>query len=166
MATHKPKVPDFYIIVVDSGEDIPELHLDFTRVNLTNDPQYAELVRKEKNRELKSPHPTVVPRACLNQTPDMLVEDYFDEKANQNKRRFKAEMVEAFTDDTGRIWIDKDKPDLAREILRGQRELKRKAWLDDMGCLLPEELPPQYRNQTPNRGGRPRKDKFEGLTDV
>lgn len=38
---------------------------DFAAINMGNDPGYAELLQLERDKKLKSEHPTVVPRSLF-----------------------------------------------------------------------------------------------------
>lgn len=143
-----PKLP-YYII--ESGRP------DYVYLDMSQDPGYKELLTLEKERKLVSPHPTVVPRACLKQTPEMLVEEYVDEETNTVKKRFKEAVVVAEADGRGRIFIEKGKEDLVRRLLKNLRKLDKNVKLDEEGLILPEEMPESERGKV-NKGGRPKKN--------
>lgn len=142
-----PKLP-YYII--ESGRP------DYVVIDMSKDADYAQLLDMEKKRQLKSEHPTVVPRACLKQTPDMLVEEYVDEETGVTQKRFKEVVILAQADGRGRIFLEKGKEELVKRILRNLRLLDKNVKLDEEGLMLPEELPEDERNRV-NKGGRPRK---------
>ncbi len=136
---------NYYVIV--SNET------DFVAVEMGRNEGYAELLEKEKNRELKSEHPTVVPRACLKQTPDMLLEDYTDEETGVKLKKFREEVVVARGNDDGRIWVDGDKPELARRLLRTLRKYDKTVHLDPEYKMLEEEMTEAEKKRA--AGGRP-----------
>lgn len=142
-----PKLP-YYII--ESGRP------DYIMINMANNPEYAALLEKEKKRELKPKHPTVVPRAVLEQTPDMLVEEFVNEETQTIQKRFKEEIVVVQADGRGRIFIEKGKEDLVRKLLRDLRLLDKSVKLDEEGLQLQDEMTEEERSRI-NRGGRPKK---------
>lgn len=115
---------------------------------MAKDPGYAELLKLQKERKLKSNHPTVIPRACLHQTPDMLLEDYLEESTGIIKKKFKDDLSE-WADEEGRFWVEKGREDFVRRVLREYRVIDPSVYLDPGGLQLPEDMP------APNKGGRP-----------
>ncbi len=131
--------------------------IDFVDIDPYQDPDYAELKRLEKLGQLPKPKSTMsYPVAAMYATPDMLVEQYYDEESGEMKSRFKKTVIVAEGDSRGRIRIPKDKPEVAKRLLKMFRNLGRRAELDPIGLMLPEELPDDERPPV-NKGGRPKR---------
>lgn len=142
-----PRLP-YYII--ESGRP------GYVVIDMNKNVQFAELKKLEATRSLPKPvTANIVPRAELHATRDMLIEDYYDLEGGVSKQRFKEELIVAQADDRGRIFIDKDKIEIARKILREIRVLDHTIKLDPMGMMLPEES--EEIEKPRNLGGRPRK---------
>ena len=127
----------------------------FVVLEPTNNPDYKKLKEQEANRTLKSPYPNVVPRAAVYATKDMLYTEEYDEINGVTVDKFRDEVVLAVADAQGRFWVEADKPELARRILRDLRKLDPSVKLDEGGQVLPEESPDFGMEK--NRGGRPKK---------
>ena len=140
-------MPRFQYYVIVSNET------NFVALDMSKDADYAKILEQERKKELKSPHPTVVPKACLLQEPGMLLEEYTDEETQTTQKRFKEELVVARGDAQGRIWIDPDKPEVCRRILRNLRVQDKSVHLDPEGLMLPEEQTEEEKKKT--QGGRP-----------
>lgn len=145
-----PRLPYF---IIESGRP------GYTVIDMTKNALFADLKKQEASRTLpKPPNANIVSRAEIHATRDMLIEDYYDVEGGVARQRFRDEVIIAQADDRGRIFIDKDKPELARRVLREVRVLDHTVVLDPQGMMLPEELPEEERNVVRNVGGRPRKN--------
>lgn len=147
MARHQ-----FYIIECENAE----YNAPYSAVlNLGGDPGYAELLQMQKDGKLKSENSTVVPRACLKQTPDMLMEEYPDEDTGITLKRFKPEVVVIEADSRGRYWVEKGREELVKKIMHNLRILHRKPRLDEEGLQLEDEMTDEQKKKS--LGGRPKK---------
>lgn len=112
--------------------------------------EYKDLVAKEIKHELKKPNEMKMGKAFMYQTAEMLHVEVFDDETGASRKKFREDVVVAQADEQGRIYIDKDKPELARSILRSLKTLDASIHLDATGWLLPEDDPAKK-----NLGGRP-----------
>lgn len=113
---------------------------------------YKDLLNEEVANKLPKPNPMKRGRAFMYQTTEMLEVEVYDEDTATSTRKFRDEVILAQADERGRIMIEKDKPDLARKILRALRILDGTINLDPSGWMLPEDDPAKR-----NLGGRPPK---------
>ena len=153
VSTHG-KIPYFVILSGRPG---------YVKVDFKRSEPYAELLQAEKEHKLpKTVRPDVIARAALYATPEMFVNVETDPETYQETRTFKEELIVCEADENGRILIERDKPELARQILRELRVLDPQTFLDLMGLMLPEEIPEDERKPV-NKGGRGRtNEKFLG----
>jgi len=136
----------YYIIVT--------VHTNFVQLAMEGNAEYAELLQLQKEGKLVSGDARVVPRAIFKQTPNMLVEDYFDEVTGITVKRFRDDVVAARGDGLGRIWVEKGREDVARKVLQTLRVIDPSAHLDPEGLILPEEMTEEQKRRA--AGGRPR----------
>lgn len=130
----------------------------YTVIDMGKNAQFAELKKQEAARSLpKPPNATIMSRAEIHATRDMLIEDYYDQEGGAARQRFREEVVVAQADERGRIFVDKTQVALARRILREIRVLDPTVKLDPMGEMLPEETGEEDYARPRNLGGRPRK---------
>lgn len=126
-------------------------------VDMVKNEEYASLVKQEKEKKLKSEHRNIIPRACLFQTSEMVIEDYFDNETQTTKTRFRPEILVAEADSRGRLYLEKGQEELVRRILRVLRQIDGTVQLDESGLMLEEEQSEEAK--TKNVGGRPKKAK-------
>ena len=145
--TNTGKLPYFVILSGRPG---------YLKIDPKKSPAYAELLKQEANHTLpKTVRPDVIARAALHATPEMFINTTIDEETYVEVRTFKDELVVCEADEHGRILIERDKPELARQILRELRVLDPNTELDPIGLMLPEEVPENERKPI-NKGGRGR----------
>lgn len=128
---------------------------EMVALNQAGDPDYANLLKLEKERKLVSDNPRVQPRACLKQTPDMLTKDCVDEESGLGYREFKEEVLLCPpADSRGRLYLLKGQEEDVRRILRDLRRFNKNVKLDENGLMLPEEMTEDQKQQVKNKGGR------------
>lgn len=136
-----PKKFDYYILETDSPE--------FTVLDMGKNPEYAALIQKEKNKELKVANPRVVPRAVLFQTHEMLYNEEVDEESGKAYNVFRPEVLACEpADSRGRLYLEKGQEMLVRRLIRELKGLGRDPYLDESGLQLPE-------NKEEKKSGRP-----------
>lgn len=152
-----PRLPYY---VIETGDTPESARPFYTVINMAGNADFAALKKAEQTKTLPPLAPNVrVHRnsAEIHSTADMLIETYTDEPGGPERFKFRDECIVAQADERGRIFIDKEKTDLARRILREVRVLNPKAKLDPSGLMLPEEQPEELMKPR-NLGGRPRRN--------
>lgn len=133
----------------------------YTVIDMKGNPDFAQLKKDEAARTLPAvPMGKVVKnRAEIHASTEMLIETYYDKPGGVENFRFREDVIVAQADERGRIFIDKDQPDLARRILREVRVLDPTVLLDRSGEVLEEERSDEERSieKPRNVGGRPRR---------
>lgn len=127
---------------------------NYVRTNLRLDPKYNDIKVAEEEGNLPETRGTISPRAAIHHKKGMYQEIvvYSD---GTRETRIKPNLIEAFGNERGRVELELDQVEIARDILKNLRAVSRKVDVDPSSDLSEEEImgPPE----PPSRGGRKHK---------